>query len=99
PQIWHNSLRENRSPALVIISPSDSPLPSSLGFGDVMLWYALPAASVRAQTFRDARSLGIKSSTDYTPSTRHSAGPEPPAQRGSLRQPTAVHFLLSQPGY
>ena len=64
-----------------------------------MLWYVLPAESVRAETFRDARKLGIKSSTDYTPSTRHSPGPEPPPQRSSFRQPTAVHFLLSQPGY
>src|SRR2546428_392523 len=59
-----------------------------------MLWYALPAESVRAETFRDARKLGIKSSTDHTHSTRHSPGPEPPAQRGSLRQPTAVPLAV-----
>ncbi len=54
-----------------------------------MLWYALPAESVRAETFGDARKLGIKSSTDHTPSPRHSPNPKPSPQCSSTGEITS----------
>src|SRR5438034_8189987 len=62
-----------------------------------MLWYVLPAESVRAETFRDARKLGIKSSTDHTPSPRHGPTAKPSPQCSCARDIATSHFLFPQP--
>ena len=70
-------------------------IPRVLCFGDGRLWYEQGGGLVRAETFKDAGTVGTKTITAHRAGTCHNPNHEPSSQRCSARDTATVQLLLS----
>ncbi len=75
--------------------PTAIAIPRVLCFGDGRLWYEHGDGLVRADTSKDAGTLGTKTITSHSLSTCHGPSHELSSQRYGARDAATIHLLLS----